>query len=372
MPSPFSRAYAMPQFMLLLLVMLVVASLAAVTPSCTTTSCSDNQFCNGLETCNKDGSCSPETDSSTLSTLCSSYTHARQCTKGYCNSATQKCDSWTDLSVGNPCGLSNVGACKIGTISCNQGSSSLMCSGRVDPATENGADEDCDGIVDNNKLVACSSSLDCQSSTDCMEAACASGFCRYTPKNVGELCDARGPACLGPYYCSAKGQCLARSTIACATSPYAADPTTRSECLVTTCVNGACITSRWNGPCDDKNPCTVNDACSPAGVCVGTPVACDDNDPCTADYCNSTDGGCVHTQISDCTATAAPRQIVVIQQVTTSTAGTTNPPVSVDSESSAFILVVILSVGTVFIVVLAGVVIASIVSSNKKNKRRTN
>ena len=43
--------------------------------------------------------------------------------------------------------------------------------------------------------------------------------------------------------------------------------------------------------CKDGNPCTVADACQ-QGVCVGTSVDCDDGNPCTDDSCNDS-GGCI-------------------------------------------------------------------------------
>ena len=348
---------------LLLLTLAVVVALC-----CTTTQeCSDEQFCNGLETCNSDdGNCSPETNEDTLASLCSSYTHPRQCTHGYCNSATQTCGAWTDLTLGNPCGLSNVGACKIGVISCNADTSSLVCSGRVDPVPEiasNGIDDDCDGITDNAAVVPCSSTLDCQASTDCIDASCSSGFCTYTPKNAGATCDARGPACLGPYYCNAKGQCMARSTIACATSPYSSDPTTRSNCLITKCVNGACATSRWSGPCDDNNACTVNDACSPAGVCIGTPVSCDDNDPCTTDYCSV--GLCVHTPIADCSSKPRVQSVVVAPPSNISVHAA-----SISTDSTKFYLLITIPVAIIVAILIIVIVVASINSINKAHDKK--
>lgn len=99
------------------------------------------------------------------------------------------------------------------------------------PAKEvcNGADDDCDGDVDEPDLVGGDFVHLCEDSNGCTEDSCLGGD---------------------------------------------------------GCVNGALD----EGECVDGNPCTVADHCE-SGICVGQPVDCDDDNPCTDDSCGEA-GGC--------------------------------------------------------------------------------
>ncbi|HEX7841723.1 MAG TPA: DUF4114 domain-containing protein, partial [Kofleriaceae bacterium] len=82
-----------------------------------------------------------------------------------CNGLDDNCDGVIDdnpIDVGQACGASGVGACKLGQTICVGGS--LTCAGEVGPSTEvcNGIDDNCNGTIDDNPVDAgqpCGSSI---------------------------------------------------------------------------------------------------------------------------------------------------------------------------------------------------------------------
>ena len=68
-----------------------------------------------------------------------------------CDAKDNDCNGLFDDGLTNlgPCGVSNVGACKFGTMMCTNGS--MVCGGAVNPVFEtcNGKDDDCDNVIDN-------------------------------------------------------------------------------------------------------------------------------------------------------------------------------------------------------------------------------
>jgi hypothetical protein len=70
-----------------------------------------------------------------------------------CNNVDDDCDGTVDnnlTDVGTSCGKSGTSPCKLGTIQCQNGVKS--CVGAIDPGAEtcNGLDDDCSGVVDDN------------------------------------------------------------------------------------------------------------------------------------------------------------------------------------------------------------------------------
>ncbi|MFO0553379.1 MAG: MopE-related protein [Polyangiaceae bacterium] len=68
-----------------------------------------------------------------------------------CNGADDDCDGAIDnnaMGVGSPCGQSNIFPCTFGTNQCQNGA--LVCVGDINPGTEtcNGQDDNCDGSID--------------------------------------------------------------------------------------------------------------------------------------------------------------------------------------------------------------------------------
>ncbi|MCC6526795.1 MAG: hypothetical protein IT373_29370 [Polyangiaceae bacterium] len=67
-----------------------------------------------------------------------------------CNNADDDCDGLTDELLTQVCGVTDVGACSLGTLTCSGGSWG-SCVGAINPVTEicaNGKDDDCDGATD--------------------------------------------------------------------------------------------------------------------------------------------------------------------------------------------------------------------------------
>lgn len=361
------------RLLLLLLLLVIIVVTGQPSGDCSTLQCSDGLLCNGAETCNN-GRCEPPSSPFELMLICEASSHPLQCGVGYCNSASQSCASYADFRIGNPCGISNIGRCRVGTLQCDPDTGRPVCIGRIDPRSEgttvNGVDDDCNGIVDDFVVTPCSSVRDCQSSTDCIETSCINGFCIYLPKNLNQQCQANGSPCLGPYFCNSNGQCLARSDVACATSPYASDPTQRADCLVTKCVTGQCISARWIGPCDDSNTCTVNDACSSSGTCIGTPINCNDRDPCTMDTCRN--GTCIHETINGCGVSiqAQTNEAAAVEGQTYDESDLVEPAADFDDPNSGdfWLLVVMIPVAVCAIVFVVGVVIWGVIVANRERQ----
>lgn len=230
----------------------------------------------------------------------------------------------------------------------------------------NGADDDCDGVVDNDTeaecndgnpctldvcagIIGCTHSVEdevcddgvactidsctpetgcqhevvdslCDDGIECTTEACdvASG-CTYEAHD--DLCD-DGQTC-STDVCNLQSGCdyftdgTCDDGIACTEDVclvgqgcvFTPDSTMCSDnnpCTDDVClVESGCVFEVNTAPCDDADLCTEPDVCE-SGVCVpGTPVVCDDGLACTVDDCNPA-SGCPSplqpTFISDCSA----------------------------------------------------------------------
>ncbi|NUN13733.1 MAG: hypothetical protein HUU55_08860 [Myxococcales bacterium] len=234
------------------------------------------------------------------------------------------------------------------------------------PETCNGADDDCDGVVDNDVLPQCNDNNPCSEDlchgivgcvnlfgdhvcddgvactidsctpeTGCQHepsvAVCDDGIectedschltegCVYLP--IPSLCD-DGQVC-STDTCDPQSGCVYETEgtcddgIACTDdvcvvgagcqfSPDSALCDDGQPCTDDVCLEGiGCQNTPNTAPCDDANACTANDVCE-SGVCKsGVPVVCDDGLACTVDDCQPT-SGCPSptspTFISDCSA----------------------------------------------------------------------
>lgn len=285
--------------------------------------CDDRNPCNGKEVCNSNGKCEI-IDWSTVEQPCASDSEnlKQTCSEGICDPILKSCRAYADPTLGTVCGLTSTGSCTLGKRACNSFTGIAYCNHSISPALEgpNMRDDDCDGIIDNNTPVACSTSSDCQDSTFCMQSQCTGGYCQYVPRNVGQDCPSRDSPCLAPFKCSEDGRCQSVNRVSCGVdnieASHASSAAVSAEtvntnvspvlvthvdrrCLITTCKDDLCVQLPSNGSCDDGDPCTVNDACvfnsnrtrnSPNVeqhyyTCQGTKLSCNDGNPCTVDAC---------------------------------------------------------------------------------------
>ena len=180
-----------------------------------------------------------------------------------------------------------------------------------------GADNDCNGTIDDggdaicddgdlcNGSETCGGAAGCQAGTPpscddgnaCTADGCALGACTHTPVADGSSCDdgdactqtdsCQGGSCTGtnPVVCTAADQCHAAGSC---------DPAT-GVCSSPTVADGTA--------CNDGDGCTQTDSCT-GGVCTGgNPVVCTASDQChTAGTCNPATGVCTNPVAADGTA----------------------------------------------------------------------
>lgn len=306
----------------------------------------DGQYCNGLEGCNPaTGLIVPGTPVN-----CADST---SCTIDTCNEVTDSCVHTPVANSSGVCGVSNVGECKLGTLSCDGSGPSpvITCVGAVYPSPEvcvpGNKDENCNGLVDEAcATVGCATDLDCGvvQITQCQRAFCnASNVCQVVPLNAGtpcndqlgcttgDVCDGAS-SCVGtPVTCTAPNSCviascqeplgmcafdlstnagmncscgsnLCLSGCTCNTNgqcgggvtkhcPATGNPCTLNICNQSTAI---CETTFVFGNCNDGLDCTPSSTCV-AGQCTGVTRSCDDGISCTLDSCVEPGGICDHT-----------------------------------------------------------------------------
>jgi len=179
-----------------------------------------------------------------------------------CDHVDADCDGQDDEDFPEEPTLCGVGACAAtGHMVCVSGQVHDTCEAVVPVAeTLNGADDDCNGLVDDTP---CAEQVDCEDGDRCTLDACDSGTatCRHAVRSCDDhqLCtrDACDPA-----------------TGRCTNAPEACDDGVA-------CTNDYC---NWDWfEAGDKPPCQHQ----------AIDAACADADPCTLDRCDLT-AGCVH------------------------------------------------------------------------------
>ena len=177
------------------------------------------------------------------------------------------------LGLSTPCAEENeFGLCPGQRICGPEGLS--ICDALVPGPEEcNGADDDCDGNVDNDV---------CIDESECTKDSCDPEVgCVFQPL-TGTTCD-DADVCSLADHCE-DGQCMG-TVINCDDD----NPCTTDSCDPA----GGCVYSFNSSTCDDDDPCTVGDACV-MGSCTGTQVPCDcqDDGDCLeledGDVCNGT------------------------------------------------------------------------------------
>lgn len=220
------------------------------------TSCADDVFCNGDQTC-RNGVCLG-------SIQCGDSEHCDEA-----NDRCLQCISHEECDDGNSCTTDECDT----AFTCRHVNNTLPC--------------DNDDLCTTNDV-------------------CSDGTCRDGPPRIcddGNLCtdDGCDPqlGCQFPNntnYCDDRDACTLTDICLFGTCRGGPSPDCDDDNLCTDdlCFRSTgCVNFANAAPCDDDDPCTVGDVCA-ASVCTpGPPPDCDDEVSCTDDSC--LEGDCVHT-----------------------------------------------------------------------------
>ena len=285
---------ATPTAFVLLLVLAGGAARAQI--SCLTDeSCSDGDFCDGVERCVA-GTCvsgaplecddgDPCTSDSCVAAA--GCVHTDDLCPSTCGPGDDgmRCSDHSACTTGDVC---SAGVCLGTPVDCNDG----------DPCTTDSCDpvlgctyvEEADppGCVTSSECILAADHTPCVGDGDpCTRDGCLEGACRVGLIQAERQCD-DGDACNGPEFCSPVKGCQHDNPLRC-------DDGNACNGVETCAPASGCVagTPEPDGtPCDDGHACTASDACA-AGVCSGTPLDCDDADAATTDVCVEPTG-CLH------------------------------------------------------------------------------
>jgi len=329
------------------------------TPRTAGTACDNATLCDGRETCNSAGQCSPGTlplfdDGNPCTTdACGALigvTHTPVANGIACNDGNACTQS--DTCQSGACTGANLVVCTAQGVCRDAGTCNPTTGACSSPAKPDGT--------------ACNNATVCDGAETCQAGACATGVALvvddtnpctvdacdpvsgviHTPRAAGTACD-NATVCDGRETCNSTGQCGAGTvpvfddgnpctTDACdaligATHTPVANGTACNDgnaCTQTdTCQGGSCVgaqpvvcsvldschaagvcspaTGTCSNPakpvgssCDDGNVCDGGATCNGAGHCAGgTPIAVDDHNPCTVDACDPV-AGVTHTPLA--------------------------------------------------------------------------
>ncbi len=267
-------------------------AITIVVQACLTdANCSDNNTCNGTETC-VSGSCQPGTPLA--------------CDDGNLCNGTETCDSVLGCQLGAPLNCGDADACN-GIESCDP---TLGCLSGVPLNCDDGiacTNDSCDslsGCVHTTDNSVCSDGLFCTGAEICNAAlGCQSNPAPCSGPNL--ICDETNDqctgclndsdcddsnACNGTETCQA-GICTAGTSLVCDDGNICNGTETCDSALG--CQSGIPLT------CDDGNVCNGPESCdSTLGCQTGAPLVCDDGNPCTAEACDPATG-CESTPVVD-------------------------------------------------------------------------
>lgn len=260
-------------------------------------SCDDEQYCNGAETCHPTLGCQPGTPpncgdgvSCTVDTCneatdsCVRTPNNAACTDGaFCN-GTETCDAVNGCQAGTPPNCNDDVGCTIDA--CNEANDT--CTNTADnSACNNGAF--CDGGETCHPTLGCQGGTapNCDDGVPCTHDSCneAADTCDHATDNA---------LCSDGAYCNGNETCHATLDCQAGTAPNCNDGV---SCTVDTCNEGtdSCDHAPNNAACDDGQFCTGVETCDPINDCTsGTPPNCSDGVACTIDSCNESTDSCDH------------------------------------------------------------------------------
>jgi len=255
--------------------------------------CSNNNLCDGIETCGDDGTCHAGTPPDCADTTV--------CTTDSCDPISGclhkaiSCDD-SDECTADSCDAEK--GCGHDKVSCDD--SNACTADSCDPKagcshTSVSCDDNNPCTIDSCDAVnGCQHTLidgckQCESPADCDNKDACDGL----EQCIGGTCQSGKPP-----VCEDSNACTTDSCDkdkGCVNSPLSCDDSDA-------CTADSCDSKSGCGheavSCDDNNACTA-DSCDPSSGCAHDAVSCDDHDACTIDSCDP-EGGCQHELIEGC------------------------------------------------------------------------
>lgn len=261
-------------------------------------SCSNGQYCDGVEVCNPAVGCVAGPP-----VVCSD---GLACTLDTCNETLDRCDHAPDDGVCNDMQYCNgvetcstVFGCQAGTpVNCSDGipCTADTCDEVVDQCVHtpnhttcsNG--QYCDGAEICDPLVGCRAGapVDCGDGVACTTDSCneSTDQCQHTPNHA--ICS-NDQFCDGAETCDPINDCQPGTPPACGDGV----PCTTDSCNED---SDECEHVPNDGACSNGQYCDGVETCDPLSGCeAGTAVSCDDGVSCTVDACNEASDSCSHS-----------------------------------------------------------------------------
>ena len=212
---------------------------AVVGASCST----DNNVCNGIETCDGNGECLAG-----MALVVNNDNNS--CTQDYCDPITGI--RHDPLLPGKEC--SDTNACTTGDV-CN---ASAVCVGTA---------------------------INVDDGDQCTTDSCdpKKGTIAHVKVPAGTMCS-DGNACTTGETCNAGGKCKGGAKV------NASDGNSCTDDYCNTTTGAITHTIDTTNFCSDSNPCTSPDSCTSSGTCIGSSAYIDDGNSCTTDTCNPSTG----------------------------------------------------------------------------------
>ena len=236
-------------------------------------SCSNGQYCDGVETCDPVNDCRAGTDPCATLSCNETLDQCVACLNdGQCNNG-DFCDGVETCNEG-------LGVCVSGTpVACNDGVACTTdtCDETSDSCAYTAVDALCtDGQFCNGAEI-CNPTAGCELGTPVVcndDIACTTDSCNESTDQ-----------------CEVANACCGNGTL------EPGETCDDGNTLAGDCCNAVCQVEV--GPCDDGNNCTTSDVCTPGG-CAGTPLDCSFLDSaCTDGQCDTINGECVSVNINE-------------------------------------------------------------------------